>query len=275
MPHHAERYATVAEAIRFIRRHARTQPTLAEIAAAVGLSEFHLQRIFTEWAGISPKRFLQFLNKEHALHALRKSTDVLAASIDAGLSSPGRLHDLIVSCEAMTPGNIRTFGAGLCIGYGDLDTPFGQALIGWTDRGICHLQFAPAEIDTLRSAYPLATFLPDPSRAQELGRTIFSGSPQPGKLHLLLRGTNFQIKVWEALLRIPAGQVVSYSQLGRLAGAPRAQRAVGSALAANAIAYLIPCHRVIRESGEIGHYRWDNERKQALIAWEAAQADAT
>lgn len=266
-------YDIVAASIRYLRTHARRQPGLAEVASAVGLSEFHLQRVFSEWAGISPKRFLQHLTKEYARSALLRSADVLGASLEAGLPSPGRLHDLMVSCEAMTPGEIRSGGAGLCIGFGEAPSPFGPMLIGWTERGICHLEFVPTDASTLREEWPAATFHPNPVRAQELAAMIFSARPEAGQLHLLLRGTNFQIKVWEALLRIPAGQLRSYSQLSLMADAPRAQRAVGSALAANTIAYLIPCHRVIREGGEIGNYRWDSERKQALIAWEAAHAD--
>jgi len=266
-------YDIVAASIRYLRAHARRQPGLAEVAGAVGLSEFHLQRVFSEWAGISPKRFLQHLTKEYARSALLRSADVLGASLEAGLSSPGRLHDLMVSCEAMTPGEIRSGGAGLCIGFGETSSPFGSMLIGWTERGICHLEFDPDGSSALRGEWPAARLQPDPRRAKELGASIFNSGAQRGPLHLLLRGTNFQIKVWEALLRIPAGQLRSYSQLSRMADAPRAQRAVGSALAANTIAYLIPCHRIIREGGEIGSYRWDSERKQALIAWEAAHAN--
>lgn len=272
MPASPDHYTTVAAAIRYIRQHARRQPGLGEVAAAVGLSEFHLQRLFSEWAGISPKRFLQYLTKEHARAALAASADVLSASLSGGLSGPGRLHDLMISCEAMSPGEIKSGGAGLRIGYGEAGTPFGPALIAWTERGICHLEFAPGPETTLHSAWPAATLAHEPAAAQALAARIFPTSPQPGKLHLLLRGTNFQIKVWEALLRIPPGRVLSYSQLAQLAAAPRAQRAVGSALAANTIAYLIPCHRVIRESGEIGNYRWASERKQALLAWEEARA---
>ena len=264
-------YDIVAASIRYLRAHARAQPGLGEIAAAVGLSEFHLQRVFSEWAGISPKRFLQHLNKEHARNALRESADLLSASLAAGLSTPSRLHDLMVTCEAMTPAEVRAGGAGLEIRFGEADTPFGNACIGWTRRGLCHLEFCPPGSGNLRAAWPAADLCVDPAGAEQLARQIFPRQPEGGRLHLLLRGSNFQLKVWEALLRIPPGHLASYTQLSRLAGVPRAQRAVGSALAANAIAYLIPCHRVIRESGEIGQYRWHSERKQALIAWEAAQ----
>jgi len=272
----ARQYAVVAQAIRYLRAQARTQPTLAEVAAAVHLSEYHLQRVFAQWAGISPKRFLQYLSKEHAQAALRASADVLQASAAAGLSGPGRLHDLMVSCEAMTPGEIKSGGGGVALGWGQADTPFGTALAGWTPRGLCYLAFVDGDAaqrhQELRAAWPAAQLRQDDAQAQRLMDQVFPGTPQPGRLHLLLRGTNFQLKVWEALLRLPPGQRVSYTQLAALAGAPKAQRAVGSALAANTIGYLIPCHRVIRESGESGHYRWGEERKAALLAWEAARA---
>lgn len=270
----ARQYALVAQAIRYLRAHAQQQPTLAEVAAAVHLSEHHLQRVFAAWAGISPKRFLQYLSKEHALAALREAQDVLGAAQASGLSGPGRLHDLLVSCEAMTPGEIKSGGAGVVVGWGQAGTPFGDVLAGWTLRGICYLAFldddAAPRLQELRSAWPAAELRQNDAEAQRLMDQVFPATPQPGRLHLLLRGTNFQLKVWEALLRLPPGRRVSYTQLAALAGQPRAQRAVGSALAANTIGYLIPCHRVIRESGESGHYRWGDERKSAMLAWEAA-----
>jgi AraC family transcriptional regulator of adaptative response/methylated-DNA-[protein]-cysteine methyltransferase len=270
----ARQYALVAQAIRYLRAHAQQQPSLAEVAAAVHLSEHHLQRIFAAWAGISPKRFLQYLSKEHALAALRSEQDLLGAAQASGLSGPGRLHDLLVSCEAMTPGEIKSGGAGLVLGWGQAETPFGVALVGWTPRGICSLAFLDDDgaqhLQELRRAWPAAELRQDEAQAQRLMGQVFPATPQPGRLHLLLRGTNFQLKVWEALLRLPPGRCLSYTQLATLAGRPKAQRAVGSALAANTIAYLIPCHRVIRESGESGHYRWGDERKRAMLAWEAA-----
>ncbi len=272
----ARQYELVAQAIRYLRAHAQQQPTLAEVAQAVHLSEHHLQRVFAAWAGISPKRFLQYLSKEHALAALRDAQDVLGAAQASGLSGPGRLHDLMVSCEAMTPGEVKSGGAGLTLGWGQADTPFGLALAGWTPRGLCYLAFLDGDdealrCEELRAAWPAAQLQRDDREAVRLMAQVFPGTPQPGRLHLLLRGTNFQLKVWEALLRLPPGRRVSYTQLAGLAGAPRAQRAVGSALAANQIAYLIPCHRVIRESGDSGQYRWGGERKAAMLAWEAGQ----
>ena len=270
-------YGIVADAIGYIRRHARRQPALADVAAHVGLSEYHLQRVFSEWAGISPKRFLQYLTKERAKDALRASGDVLAASLDAGLSSPGRLHDLMISCEAMTPGEIRQSGKGVTVVYGVADTPFGEALLGWTPRGICNLVFCDDEREKQLQAFarewPAATRLRDDKAAADLVETVFGSEPVPAKLHLLLRGTNFQIKVWEALLRVGSSRLVSYRILAGMVGSPKAQRAVGSAVAMNRIGFLIPCHRVIRENADVGQYRGGSDRKIALQVWEAARFD--
>lgn len=268
-------YSLVAQAIEYIRTHSVRQPSLPEIAHHVGLSDTHFQRVFSQWAGVSPKRFLQYLTKEHALQALRASSDVLGASLSAGLSAPSRLHDLIISCEAVTPGEVKSRGAGVAITYGHAETPFGNALIGWTSRGICHFEFcseiAAGEPDFIGSCWANAVVGRDDHRALAIAALIFPSTPGRGQLHVVLRGTNFQIKVWEALLRTKPAQIVSYTQLAALAGMPKAQRAVGSALAANAVGYLIPCHRVIREGGEIGSYRWGSTRKAALLAWEAAR----
>ncbi len=200
---------------------------------------------------------------------------MLGAAQASGLSGPGRLHDLTVSCEAMTPGEVKSGGAGVELAWGHAATPFGTALAGWTPRGICHLAFLDGDgaqrLQELRAAWPAARLRHDDDSAQRLMDQVFPAAPQPGRLHLLLRGTNFQLKVWEALLQLPPGRRVSYTQLAAIAGRPRAQRAVGSALAANTVGYLIPCHRVIRESGESGHYRWGDERKSAMLAWEAGR----
>ncbi len=269
-------YTIVADAIGYIRSHARQQPGLADVADHVGLSEYHLQRVFSEWAGISPKRFLQYLTKERAKGALRASADVLAASLDAGLSSPGRLHDLMISCEAMTPGEIRQSGKGVTVVYGVADTPFGEALLGWTPRGICNLVFCDddreKQLQAFSGEWPAATRLRDDGAASAVAQTIFGSEPVPGKLHLLLRGTNFQIKVWEALLRIGSSRLVSYRMLAGMVGSPKAHRAVGSAIAANRIGFLIPCHRVIRDSADVGQYRGGSDRKIAIQAWEAARS---
>ncbi|HCY16187.1 MAG: 6-O-methylguanine DNA methyltransferase [Curvibacter sp. GWA2_64_110] len=269
----ARQYAVVARAIDFLRANAVRQPALAEVAAAVHMSEFHLQRVFAAWAGISPKRFLQYLTKEHARQALLASHDLLSVTAASGLSSASRLHDLMVTCEAMTPGEIKRGGAGVALGFGCAATPFGEALVGWTARGLCYLAFLDGDdarrMAELASQWPAAQRERDDARAQQWLDQVFAVTPQRGTLHLVLRGTNFQLKVWEALLKVEPSRVVSYTQLARMAGAPKAQRAVGSALAANTIGYLIPCHRVIRESGDFGHYRWGSERKAAMLAWEA------
>jgi len=273
-------YDTVAQAIRFIRSNTRRQPTLDDIAAHVGLSPFLLQRLFSAWAGISPKRFLQYLTREHARTLLRASHDVLAATYEAGLSSPGRLHDLMISCDGVTPGEVRKLGEGLGIAYGSGATPFGRVIVGTTARGLCHLRFVDdgddaalsAALAELRADWPLARLQRDDRVADEAIAHLFSLHAARHPLHLLLRGTNFQIKVWEALLQVAPGQAVSYQALAGMAGNPRAQRAIGSALAQNRIALLIPCHRVIHENGTVGQYRWGSERKEALLAYESASA---
>ncbi|HET9024283.1 MAG TPA: methylated-DNA--[protein]-cysteine S-methyltransferase [Burkholderiaceae bacterium] len=265
-------YELVARAIATIASGADT--SLAELSTRLGVSEFHLQRVFGEWAGVSPKRFMQFISKERALAALRSESDVLSATLSAGLSSPGRLHDLMVSCEGITPGEARTLGAGVRIRYGAHTTALGPAFIGLTERGICHLRFIDPgsdPLDELGDEWPEATLVPDPEAARErLDALARPRSP----MRLWLKGTNFQIKVWEALLRVPEGQLVSYSRLASAAGRPTAVRAVASAVAANPVAWLVPCHRVIRSSGVLGQYRWGPERKAALIGWEAARREA-
>ncbi|WP_320416309.1 methylated-DNA--[protein]-cysteine S-methyltransferase [Candidatus Reidiella endopervernicosa] len=225
---------------------------------------------------MSPKRFLQFLTKEHARQQLRQSQAVLQTTIEVGLSSPGRLHDLMVTTEAMTPGEVGALGQGVTVNYGEANTPFGRAMIGWTSRGICNLAFCDdgceAWIKELAAEWSAATLSSNDREAADLAQRIFAKPSLDKPLHLLLRGTNFQIKVWEALLSIGSSQLSSYGALASAVGSPRAQRAVGSAVAANRIGFLIPCHRVIRESGEIGQYRWGSDRKAAMEMWEAAQS---
>ncbi len=210
--------------------------------------------------------------------ALRASAGVLDAALAAGLSGPGRLHDLTVSCAALTPGEIKSGGAGVELRHGCAATPLGQAMFAWTPRGLCHMAFCDgdeaAQMAALKADWPAANFTGDDAGAAQLAARVFPATPQAGTLHLLLKGTNFQLKVWEALLRIPPASLVSYSQLAASLGRPVAPRAVAGAVAANAIAYLIPCHRVIRESGETASYRWGVERKLALRAWEAGRLQA-
>ncbi len=272
-PRDAER---VERAIRYLDAHYRSQPPLDQVAAAAGLSTYHFQRVFKRWAGVSPKRFLQFLTVEHAKTALREGQSVLNTAYDAGLSGPGRLHDLFVAVEAVTPGEFKDAGAGLSIRYGFQDSRFGECMLAATDRGICRLAFSADSdrghlVTELGRAWPGASLQEDALGTRALARRVFAG---PGSEHspltLVLRGTNFQLKVWEALLRIPPGALASYSDVARSIGRPHAQRAVGTAVGQNPIAYLIPCHRVIRSTGAFGSYRWGATRKKAIVGWEAA-----
>ena len=274
----SEDYRRIEQAILYLEKHAHTQPELSEIASAVGLSEYHFQRIFSRWAGISPKRFLQFLTKEGAKELLAQSENLLDTTYEVGLSSLGRLHDLFVTTEAVTPGEYKSGGAGVIIRYGLHDTPFGKALIGTTERGICHLGFVGKSegeaVDTLVASWPEAQMIEDFRSTAPLVEPIFDLSKRGNKpLRLHLRGTNFQLKVWEALLRIPPGAVTSYAGLAVQAGRPRASRAVGTALGRNPIAVLIPCHRVIRKLGEFGNYRYGAARKKALLVKEFALSE--
>ena len=273
----ARDYERVGAAIRYLEDHVRGQPALGDVAAAVNMSEFHFQRLFRRWAGITPKRFLQYLTVGHAKEALGESRSVLDAAFDVGLSGPGRLHDLFVSCEAMTPGEYKELGAGLDIRYGFHPSPFGECLIFLTDRGICGLAFVEhdreAVLQNLAAQWSLATLRRDPATTSPVMDQVF-GEARRGSgesLRLLLKGTNFQIRVWEALMRIPPGHVTTYEALGAYLGKPTASRAVGSAVARNSISYLVPCHRVIHKSGLVTGYRWGHVRKRALLGWEAAR----
>lgn len=274
-----EAYRTVEQAIEYLTDHAREQPRLADVAARVGLSEFHFQRRFSEWAGISPKRFLQYLTKEYAKEALRNREDVLSAAYAAGLSSPGRLHDLLVTCEAVSPGEQRLRGEGIAIDYGFHATPFGECLIAVTARGICRLAFVGADgrgaqLAELERHWPRARLSQDQETTARWVSSVFGRAERDKPLHLWVKGSNFQIKVWEALLRIAPGELVSYEQVARAVGLPRASRAVGAAVGANPVAVLIPCHRVIRKAGDFGDYRWGLPRKRALVGREAAAREA-
>lgn len=272
---HDGQYALVERAIGYIRANAADQPGLEAVAREVGLSAFHLQRVFSQWAGISPKKFLQYVTKESVLERLEHGRSLLDAAYGAGLSGPGRLHDLLVLCEAMTPGEARARGRGVTIGHAFGPTPLGPALVGWTARGVCHLAFAQgadAALGELRARWPLARLEERPDEGRALLERIFVRRDAP--VRVLLRGTNFQMKVWEALVKTPPAALVTYADLARAIGRPRAARAVGGALARNHVAVLIPCHRVIREGGAPGAYRWGVERKLALHGWERAREDA-
>jgi AraC family transcriptional regulator, regulatory protein of adaptative response / methylated-DNA-[protein]-cysteine methyltransferase len=270
-------YERIEKVIRHLDRHFVSQPSLKELAKLAGLSEFHFQRLFRRWTGTTPKSFLKMLTASHAKAQLRKSRDLLSVSLDSGLSGPGRLHDLMVSLEAVSPGEFKAKGQGVEIRYGFHPTPFGNCLIGLTDRGVCHLAFLngteAAALKELKSLWPRATFVLTRRETGRMVKRIFGKSEKRG-VPVLLRGTPFQLKVWEALLRIPEGAVISYEDLARFSGRPGAARAVGTAVGKNAVAFLIPCHRVIRETGAFGQYRWGEERKRAVLTWEYAKSEA-
>jgi AraC family transcriptional regulator of adaptative response/methylated-DNA-[protein]-cysteine methyltransferase len=279
-PNECENYTRIARAIAFLQAHQQEQPDLATLARHVHLSESHLQRLFTRWAGISPKRFLQYLTLESAKQRLTASQNLLDLTLATGLSSPGRLHDLFVQLEAMSPGEYKSGGQGLTLRYGLQETALGLALIATTPRGLCHLSFLePTEHDDpclrLRQEWPQAELLHDPVAVSGVGDRLLSPQtwqdPQP--IALLVKGTNFQIQVWRALLTIPFGNLTTYQGLARLIGRPTAARAVGNAVGRNPVAYFIPCHRVIRESGALGGYRWGLTRKAAMLGWEAGWCD--
>ncbi len=267
-----QHYKLIEQAIQYIEANVQNQPDLAEIASAVGMSEYHFQRLFTRWAGISPKRFMQFLTKEQAKEILDRSENLLDATHQTGLSSLGRLHDLFVNAEAVTPGEYKSRGEGVSIRYGLHPTPFGKCLIATTERGICHLGFVDGSegraVDNLVEHWKNASMSEDYASTALLVNRIFLHGEGDSPLKLHLRGTNFQIKVWEALLGIPTGALTTYEHIAAQVGSPRAVRAVGSAVGDNPIAYLIPCHRVIRKSGEFGNYLYGSARKKAILARE-------
>jgi AraC family transcriptional regulator, regulatory protein of adaptative response / methylated-DNA-[protein]-cysteine methyltransferase len=270
-------YELIERAIQYIEIHVKEQPELEEIASAVGLSEYHFQRLFTSWTGISPKRFIQFLTKEHAKELLSKSENLLDTTHQVGLSSLGRLHDLFVTTEAVTPGEYKSGGAGLTIRYGIHPSPFGKCLIATTERGITNLGFVTGNegrsLDLLAESWKQAKMIEDYKATAPLVTRIFSDPKPDQPLNLHLRGTNFQIKVWEALLGIQSGTVTTYEDIAAKIGKPKASRAVGTAVGHNPIAYLIPCHRVIRKSGEFGNYLYGSARKKAILATEMIRPD--
>ena len=271
-------YQRVEKAIKFIEEKAVDQPGLEEIAEHLGLSPFHFQRIFTRWAGVSPKRFLQYITASHARKMLSESASVLDTAFEVGLSSPSRLHDLFISVEGMTPGQYKQNGAGIEIRYGVHETPFGNCLLAETEHGICNLWFID-ELDNnkiaglLQENWKAAEIIEDPDITGSTAQRIFGDTRESAvkaPLKLQPSGTNFQIKVWEALLSIPEGHVTSYSDVARRIGRPKASRAVANAVGRNPIAWLIPCHRVLRSTGEIGGYRWGTARKRAILVRELA-----
>lgn len=275
----SEDYQRVEKAIRFVEDNFTSQPSLDQIAESVHLNKFHFNRLFKRWAGISPIQFQQILTLEYAKKRLADSRSLLDTALDAGLSGPGRLHDLFVTFEAMTPGEFKKMGAGLEIAYGFDYTPFGQCLVAVTERGICHLGFVDKDNEAeafshLQQAWPEATLIEDQTHISEIVRRIFRlKQPVDSRpFHLHLKGTNFQVNVWRALLTIPVGSIVSYQDIAALIGHPKAFRAVANAIAINPVGYLIPCHRVISKSGKIHQYRWGSARKKAIVGWEASHA---
>ncbi len=275
----ARDYARIERAIEFLAARYRDQPSLREIAAQVGQSPHHFQRTFTRWAGVSPNRFARYLTVEHAKARLEDAASVLDAAYDAGLSGLGRLHDLFVSFEAMTPGEYKAMGAGVPIAYGFHPSPFGEALLLATERGLCGLAFVDRDAREgahrdMQARWPDATFTEAAEATAAHAARVFGRMRPESPLALSLKGTNFQVRVWEALMHIPPGRVVAYEDLARHLGRPEAVRAVAGAVGANALALVIPCHRVIRKSGLITGYRWGAARKRAMLAWEAARADA-
>jgi AraC family transcriptional regulator of adaptative response/methylated-DNA-[protein]-cysteine methyltransferase len=274
----AEDYSRIEKALIFLEENFQRQPALKEIAESAYLSEYHFQRIFTRWVGISPKRFLQFLTKERAKKLLEESKNLLDVTYESGLSSPGRLHDLFINCEAVTPGEYKNRGEGVTVSYAFHPTPFGECLIGVTAKGICYLAFVMNDrrkdlIQDLTSKWVKSKLVENVKLTHPFVMRVFSPAKHDKPLNLYLRGTNFQIKVWEALLRVPEGKVVTYEDIAARIGAPKASRAVGNAVGQNPIPFIIPCHRVIKKMGDFGNYHWGSARKKLILGWEAARTE--
>jgi AraC family transcriptional regulator of adaptative response/methylated-DNA-[protein]-cysteine methyltransferase len=273
-------YNRIEKAIQYLEENFQRQPDLDEVAEKVHISPFHFQRIFTEWAGISPKRFLQFLTVDFLKTKLAESKNLVEAADAAGLSSQSRVYDLFTTLEAVTPQEYKERGSGIRVEYGIHETPFGSCLIGVTERGICWLSFITTdedpriELEKMKEHWHNSVFHQNQNLTLTFVHSIFNrkDAEAPRKLHLFVKGTNFQIKVWEALLRIPMGDVTTYQGIAQQIQSPKAMQAVGSAVGSNHIAYLIPCHRVIRKDGILGEYRWSSTRKKSIIGWEMAKA---
>jgi AraC family transcriptional regulator, regulatory protein of adaptative response / methylated-DNA-[protein]-cysteine methyltransferase len=271
-------FARIARAIRYIDTRFREQPRLADIAAHTGLSEFHFNRLFRRWAGVTPKQYLAFVTGNAAKGALQDLPSVLDAAYSVGLSGPGRLHDLIVTLDGMTPGELRSFGRGTVIRYGFTNTPFGSALLGTTMRGVCHLAFVEtgkekSALRALQEPWPDATFERDDAHASTLARQIWSGDGA-SPLEVTVSGTNFQLKVWQALIELGGRGQTTYSAVAEAIGRHTGMRAVGNAVGANPVGWVIPCHNVLRKDGGLGGYRWGADRKRAMLAWESLPAMA-
>ncbi|KIC95713.1 methylated-DNA--[protein]-cysteine S-methyltransferase [Flavihumibacter solisilvae] len=272
-------YNRIAEAIGFIRENFREQPPLESIAEQLHLSPHHFQRLFTEWAGVSPKKFLQYISIEHAKKILKEEqATIMDAAFETGLSGTGRLHDLFINIEGMTPGEYKNGGESLDINYSFAESPFGSLVVASTPKGICYMAFTENEqlaLEELKQHFPNATYKQILDMNQQHALYIFTHDWS--KLHqvkLHLKGTPFQLKVWETLLKIPMGQLSTYGRIAERIHQPGASRAVGSAIGSNPVAFLIPCHRVIQSSGASGNYMWGGDRKRAIIGWEAAKNNA-
>jgi AraC family transcriptional regulator of adaptative response/methylated-DNA-[protein]-cysteine methyltransferase len=267
-------FARIAKAIRFIDEHFREQPSLEDVATHAGLSEFHFNRLFRRWAGVTPKQYLAAVTGAAARNALAGNASVLDAAYAVGLSGPGRLHDLVVTLDAMTPGEMKAEGSGITVKYGYTNTPFGKALVAVTDRGLFHLGFVDvgeeaAALEALRARAPRASFTRQDDVARGLAKRIWStAGEKSAPLRLNVSGTNFQLKVWQALIDLGSRDCTHYSGIASAVGSAGSCRAVGGAVGANPIAWLIPCHHVLRKSGGLGGYHWGEDRKRAMLAWE-------
>lgn len=268
-------YERIQTAIEYINSNFRQQPDLDEVAKQVHVSPFHFQRMFKEWAGVSPKKFLQYISIQHAKQLLEQNNSLADVSFETGLSGTSRLHDLFINIEGMTPGEYKNGGETLHINYSFAETPFGNIIVASTTKGICHLSFADDEqkaLSELKKHFPKAAFKQVVDTIQQNALFIFTQDWKDiSKIKLHLKGTDFQIKVWEALLKVPLGGLTTYANIASSVGNEKASRAVGSAVGDNPVAFLIPCHRVIKSTGAFGEYHWNSIRKKAIIGWEAAQ----
>ena len=272
-------YDRIADAINFYKLNFKQQPSLEDAAAHVHLSPFHFQKMFKEWAGVTPKQFLQYLSIEYAKNILKSTkASLLDAAYDTGLSGTGRLHDLFIKIEGMTPGEFKNGGRELAINYSFAETPFGEMIVASTPKGICHMAFADDGEETafneLKNVFPNARYTQLVDAIQQQALFIFTHDwSKLSQVKLHLKGTPFQLKVWNALIKVPLGELKTYSHIAATIDAPKASRAVGSAISSNPVAFLIPCHRVIRMNGETGEYHWGSTRKSAMIGWEAAKSN--
>lgn len=272
-------YSRIAEAIDYIKINFKDQPNLDEVAAKVNLSPFHFQRLFTEWAGTTPKKFLQYISIEHAKNLLQeKQASLFDTAYETGLSGTGRLHDLFINIEGMTPAEYKNGGANLIVNYSFAESHFGNLIVASTPKGICQMAFIEDEskaLEELKQKFPNAQFQQKLDMIQQNALFIFQNDwSKLLEIKLHLKGTDFQLKVWEALLKIPMGQLSTYGTIAQQIGSPNAYRAVGTAIGSNPVAFLIPCHRVIQSSGNMGGYMWGTTRKSAIIGWESAKTDA-